>query len=62
MSLGPLPMIHIGEGHEGKQRPLVVVGRDQAASAASEYLQIPCRTIYPATRFGASSEAVVDSA
>jgi hypothetical protein len=56
MSLWPPQVIHAGERHEGKQRPLIIVGRDQAPTATTNYREIFCRAIYPATSFSAVGE------
>ncbi len=62
MSLWPQPMIHAGECHERKQRPLVIVGRDQTATAPGKHLEIFCCAIYPAPSFGATVKAIADIA
>ena len=55
-------MIHTGECREGKQRPLVVVGRDQTTAAAGQHIEIFCGTVDLATGLGAPGELVGDVA
>ena len=62
MSLRPQPLIHAGERREGKQRPLVIVGRDQAAAASGKQFEIFCCAIYPAPSFGAAGKVLGDIA
>ena len=62
MSLRPQLTVHTCERRERQQRPLVIVGRDQAAAMAIKHVEIFCRAIDPATGFSAAGKVVGDVA
>src|ERR1700738_390324 len=52
--------LEAAERGEGQRRPLVVVGRDQPTTAASEQFEIGCSRVDFASSFGVSRQDVTD--